>query len=129
MPAETPEEAHDLFVRFFNTGDIDSIISLYEPNAVLVPFPNPAVQGHAAIRATMLAFLSAKGRMELVVDKIFQADDLALLFSSWILSGTGPDGSSMKMSGQTTDVVRRQADGTWLFVLDVPQGAAAAKEP
>ena len=96
---------------------------------MLVPFPNPPVQDHAAIRAAMLALLSARGRMELVIDKIFQADDIALLFSSWTLSGTGPDGSAMKVTGQTTDVVRRQADGTWLFVLDVPQGAAAAKQP
>ena len=29
-----------------------------------------------------------------------------------------------KMQGTTSDVLRRQADGTWLFVIDNPWGSA-----
>ena len=125
MPPQTPEQAHELFVQFFNAGDIDSLISLYEPNALLVPFSNPRVQGQAAIRAAMLGFLERKDHMELALDKVFQADDIAILFSSWTL--TDPDGKALETSGQTSDVVRRQADGRWLFVIDIPQGAATTK--
>ena len=127
MPAKSPKEAHGLFVEYFNEGDLEKIISLYEPNATLVMMGGP-VQGHDAIRKAMGMFLSFKGHMELHVDKIFQTDDVALLFSSWTLTGTDPeDGSPRVTSGQTSDVVRRQPDGSWLFVIDNPEGASSVK--
>ena len=73
-------------------------------------------------------FLSFKGQMELQVDKIFQTDDVALLFSSWTLTGKDPeDGSPRVTSGQTSDVIRKQADGSWLFVIDNPEGSDSAR--
>jgi hypothetical protein len=36
MPASTPQEIHFLFERAFNTGDVEAILALYEPGAVLV---------------------------------------------------------------------------------------------
>ena len=36
--------------------------------------------------------------------------------------GTAADGSEVNLTGQTSDVVRRQADGTWLLVIDNPFG-------
>jgi len=127
MPAKTPKEAHDLFVEYFNEGDLEKVISLYEPNATLVMMSKP-VQGHEAIRKAIGVFLSFKGHMELEVNKIFQTDDVALLFSSWTLTGTDPeDGSPRVTSGQTSDVVRKQTDGSWLFVIDNPEGSDSAR--
>ena len=31
MPALTPEQAHELFVQYFNAGDLEAILALYEP--------------------------------------------------------------------------------------------------
>ena len=127
MPATTPEQAHELFVEYFNAADVDALVSLYEPHATLVPFPGEPVSGHAAIREALGGFLRLKGCMELKIDKIFRADDVALIFSSWSLKGTGLDGKPQERTGQTSDVVRRQADGTWRFVIDNPLGAAVGK--
>ena len=126
MAAQKPEEVHELFVRYFNAGDIDSMISLYETTATMVPFPDPAVSGHNQIRAALEGFLALKGHMELSVDRTIHAPEIALIFSRWTLKGTGPDGKPLEIGGQTSDVVRRQADGTWLLVIDNPQGAAVA---
>ena len=54
----------------------------------------------------------------LTVDKLLRADDVAPIFSSWSLNGTGPDGKPLEQTGPTSDVVRRQADGTWRIVID-----------
>src|SRR5207244_7502436 len=101
MSATAPEQAHELFVEYFNAADIDALVSLYEPNATLVPFPGEPVSGHAAIREALGGYLGLKGRMGLKVDKIFRADDVALILSSWTLKGTGPDGKPLEMTGQT----------------------------
>jgi len=125
MPARTPEEVHELFTKLFLAGNLDAVMSLYEPKATMLPKPGPAVSGHAAIREVMKAFLALKPQFHLQLKKAVQANDIALLFSTWTLKGTDPNGEAVEMAGQTSDVVRRQPDGTWLFVIDVPFGAEA----
>jgi ketosteroid isomerase-like protein len=127
MAAQTPEQTHELFVNYFNSADIDSLVSMYEPNATLFSLDAPPAQGRAAIREAITGFLAGKGHMRLVVDKVMKADDIAILFSSWTLKGTGPDGNPLETAGQTSDVVRRQPDGSWMFVIDNPHGALTAR--
>jgi hypothetical protein len=40
-------------------------------------------------------------------------------------SATDPQGNAVELSGQASDVLRRQADGTWLLVIDNPYGVEA----
>ena len=39
MPATTPQQIHRLFEEMFNAGDIDGLMTLYEPDSALVPQP------------------------------------------------------------------------------------------
>jgi uncharacterized protein (TIGR02246 family) len=123
MPANTPEEVHALFAQYFSAGDMDGIISLYEPDAALMPQPGQIVHGVAAIREALGGFLALKEEFEMQPVKAIQSSDIALLFSKWRLKGTGPDGNAVELRGHTSDVARRQADGTWLFTIDNPYGA------
>lgn len=43
-------------------------------------------------------------------------------FHSWSFDGTGPDGEPVRLTANNADVLRRQADGTWRFVIDNPWG-------
>lgn len=122
MPARTPEEVHRLFAGAFNAGDVKAILSLYEPSAVLVPQPGQMVRGQAAIRDALGGYLALKPTFMMEPTRVLPSDDIALLFSKWTLTGAGPDGNTITMTGQTTDVVRRQKDGTWLMVIDNPFG-------
>ncbi len=128
MPANTPEEVHQLFAKHFSAGDLEALLALYEPGATLVPQPGPPVIGLAAIREVMNGFLALKPQFDLRLKKAFQANDIALLFSTWTLKGTDPSGGAVEMAGQTSDVVRRQPEGTWLLVIDIPYGAEAAND-
>lgn len=44
--------------------------------------------------------------------------ELALLRGEWRLRGTAPDGSPLELASRTAEVVRRQPDGSWLYVID-----------
>jgi uncharacterized protein (TIGR02246 family) len=127
MPANTPEEAHELFSQLFETGDLDELMSLYEPDAVMLPEPGKPVSGSIAIREALQAFLSLRGKFDLRVQRVIEAGDIAMIFSSWTLNGTGPDGTAIALKGQTSDVVRLQDDGTWLFVIDNPYGCVGVE--
>ena len=126
MAAGAPQEVHELFTRYFRARDIDALISLYEPGAVLFPEPGKKVTGHAQIRQALSAFLAMNGEFQMTTPRVIAGDGVAVVFAEWTLSATGADGSPVRLSGQTSDVVRRQPDGHWLLVIDSPFGAAGA---
>ena len=98
-------------------------MALYESDATLIPQPGQVVTGTEDIREALSGFLALNPKFDLDFKKAFQAGDIALLFSEWTLSGTDPDGNAIEVSGQTSDVVRRQPDGTWIFVLGADPSA------
>jgi uncharacterized protein (TIGR02246 family) len=123
MPEQTPEETVRAYEDAFNSGDLDALMAFYEPGATLVPQPGQVASGAAAIREAMGGFLALKGHMEIEPElTVIRAGDVALVSLSWTLTGTGPDGEPVTMGGRMTDVVRRQPDGTWRWVIDVPFG-------
>lgn len=122
MTEQKPETAHSLFLERFRAGDIDGIMALYEDDAVFVTGPGETVRGKAAIREALQGFLAMGGEMSLTTRYAVQHGDLALLSNEWHISGTGADGKPVDARGQTTEVVRRQADGSWHYVIDHPLG-------
>lgn len=126
MAARTPEDLDRLFAVALNSGDIDGLISLYEPQAALRPAPGQVAQGHAAIRASLGAFIAMKPRLDISSKVLGQCGELALLSGKWTLVGTGADGKPVEMAGQCVEVARRQPDGAWLYVIDTPWGLELA---
>jgi uncharacterized protein (TIGR02246 family) len=117
-----PEDVHPYISRAISTGDIDGAMRLYVADAVFVPKPGTSVQGHEAIRASLSEFMQLNLPIKTTHKQILVSGDVALLISDWIIEGNGPDGKPVKMTGTSSDVVRRQADGTWLVMIDNPFG-------
>jgi hypothetical protein len=46
------------------------------------------------------------------------------MHSPWTQVGIDAEGDEVSFSGITAEVVRRQADGTWKYVIDDPWGGA-----
>jgi uncharacterized protein (TIGR02246 family) len=120
MSAKQPEDMPATFETAFNTGDIEQVLALYEADAVMVPQPGQMVRGADAIREVLLGFLALKLPIHIERKRVLVNGELALVSSTWKLSGTGPDGSSVELGGNTTEVIRRQADGTWRYAIDDP---------
>ena len=124
MAPRSPEDMHGEFTRAFNAGDVDALMTLYEPEATFAPEPGTTVAGTDAIREVLAGFLALKGKIEFKNPQIFKAGDLALMHGDWTVAGTGPDGSAVNLAGHSTEVLRRQPDGTWLYVIDIPDDVA-----
>lgn len=118
-----PESAHDAFRTCFQVGDLEGMLALYEDDATLVHADGKSTSGKAAVREMMTGFLALGGEFDLTTRYAIRMGDVALLSNRWTLRGTGRDGRTLDMSGQTTEVVRRQADGRWLYIIDHPWGA------
>jgi ketosteroid isomerase-like protein len=107
-PAAKPEDLGRFFVERANAGDVEGLVALYEPAAVLaVPGGSPAA-GTDAIRRALQRFLDGRPTVSGDSQPALRFGDLALT-------------STRFAGGATAEVARRQPDGTWLWVIDQPR--------
>ena len=128
MGSNSPQETAQALAKALSAGDADGVLSQYEEDAAFIPPGAPAsnpVRGQAALRDTMGQFLALNPTLTIETDKVIEVEEIALVTGSWSLTGSGPDGD-VNMSGRYVDVMRRQSDGTWLYVIDNPDGVENA---
>jgi ketosteroid isomerase-like protein len=118
----TPKEFLISYVKKFNSGDISSLISLYETEACFVSQEGEVVKGIDNVRQRLQSFINMNGRIESKVIGVVQTNDIALVNTEWSFNGSGLDGKAVTITGKATDVLRQQSDGTWRILIDNPWG-------
>jgi len=122
MSNGTPEQVLASIVHGINTGNLDSLLPLYESQAAFATLPGSLSHGLPGVREALTGFIAMKGTLDLKVTRVLQASDLALVTTAWSFTGTGRDGKPVKLAAKSADVLRRQADGSWRLVIDNPWG-------
>jgi uncharacterized protein (TIGR02246 family) len=118
MRAQNPEACDDLFTRYLNSGDVASLLALYEPQASHIAPDGAVAHGSEAIRLVLHQFIAMQPKLTVSLKKTVRAgDDLAVLYDDWTLAARGPDGSPIDMNGKGVHIVRRQRDGAWLYAV------------
>lgn len=106
--AAHPEDLSRLILERLNAGDVDGLVALYEPDAVLA-LPD----GHIATGSDEIR----RAYQHLVADRPFEPGTQrpTLRSADLALTSTGLANGLV-----TVEVARRQPDGTWLWVIDQP---------
>jgi uncharacterized protein (TIGR02246 family) len=120
MPIRDPNQAYQAWGDAFNRGDVEALLALYAPDAIIVAQPGQQVSGKEGLRAALEGFLSLQGTMTLETRSVVVGEDIALTRGRWALRGTGADGQPLEMGSDSAEVWKRQPDGTWLTILDDP---------
>ena len=123
MSTATPEQVLESIVTGINSGDLEGLMPLYESEAAFATQPGSLAHGAPGVREALSGFISMKGKLDLEVTRVLEVGDLALVIGGWTFNGTGPDGEPVRLAAKNADVLRRQEDGTWRFVIDNPWGA------
>ncbi|MFE7977418.1 YybH family protein [Streptomyces shenzhenensis] len=114
--AAKPEDITRLFVERANAHDAAGVAALYEEEAVLAYPPGSVTTGREAIRQLWEKVLANTPPFEP------EAPLPTLISGDIALTSTPPkDGA-----GARAQVVRRQADGSWLRVIDQPEFRSTA---
>ena len=107
-----PEDLSRLIVERLNAGDVDGLTALYEPDAVLALPDGQIATGSSQIRQAYERVVAGRPTFEPGTQRpTLHHGDIALT-SSRLANGV-----------VTVEVARRQADGTWLWVIDQPNVA------
>jgi uncharacterized protein (TIGR02246 family) len=121
--AHNPADVYPALLKAFNAGDIDATVACYEPQACFVLKSGHVARGAVELREMFQTTMSYKPDLKLDISKIIPAgDDLALVIVTWTSRTVSSSGETKVWAGTATDIVRRQADGTWKLALDNPYG-------
>lgn len=118
---KNPQDAHGTLAAAFNTGDLTTVLSMYDVDGIIVPEPGKPVSGKEKFEQAVKSILAIKGKMEIKTVYCLQTGDLAVGRSEWNIT----DGNEVKVSAKGIEVMRQQADGTWKIVIDHAFGALA----
>ena len=112
-------DVHKNLAAAYNTGDLKTVLSMYDTNGVIVAEPNNPVGGKEKFEAAVKAILSIKGKMEIKTVYCLEAEDVAVGRSEWSIR----DGNETKVAAKGIELLKRQSDGTWKVVIDHAFGA------
>lgn len=121
MSVQNPRQLNQAWEKAYNDGDIDALVELYEPEATVIPEPGSPVTGQAAIREALAPLVALRGQIQLRTTAVIESGDLAVVYAEWSLTGgTDPSGGPVNLEGRSTELMRRQSDGSWRDVIDDP---------
>lgn len=101
-----PENLVRLFSERANAGDLDGLVDLYEPGAVLA-VGSPVANGHDEIRKFYADLLARKSNFP-------PAQPMPAVYNGDLAMTVTP----LPKGRCSVEVARRQADGGWRWIID-----------
>ena len=79
MSKVTPEEVLRFIAECINSGNLDSLMMLYESDACFASQPGQFIKGREGIRQSLQGFVDMRGKLESKTKRVFQTSNLALV--------------------------------------------------
>ena len=119
--ANTPQQIPELFQKFMNAGEADSVLSIYEQDAVVGPLSSQLNKGRDAIKESVVGFLSQKPSCSLHESDCIVNGSVALVTTHWTFSYIDEYGEKQEWDMHPVLLVRQQQNGEWLVAIDCPR--------
>ncbi len=118
-----PEEMNECFANAYNTGEVNNLNELFETNAKVVNKKGEIIVGINKINAEHLNLLRLGGKMTSINKYCVEFENIALLRADWKIETHNENGDVAEIKGSSTEIVRKQENGSWLYIVDNPFGA------
>ena len=110
-----------MFAEFVGAGDLDGLVGLYEPEAQYIERDGTVRCGPEDIRRVLARLTSSPTTLDVRIVRIVEAGGIAVVYNDWSLRTT-VGGTVVQRAGKAIEIVRRNANGGWLFAVDDPFG-------
>ena len=113
------QDAHKALAAAYNSGDLKTVLAMYDVNGIIVAEPGNPVSGRENFENAVKGILSIKGKMEIKTVYCLQSGDTAVGRSEWSITDAG----QTKVAAKGIEILKRQTDGTWKVLIDHAFGA------
>ena len=120
MLPRDPEDWPSVFAQHLNAGDLEKVLSLYEPEARFVAPSGETLVGLDRIGEVIAALIRSNTKMKGRVLRVTRIDDLAVLYTDFDGTTNDASGKKIELSSRAIEVLRRQPDGTWKLIIGDP---------
>ena len=114
MQARSLREICNLFRQYMREGDVDAAVTLHDPDAVVLNREGQLRRGPAATRRELTPVAASRAVFDFSIKQVIESGDIALMHTYWTISST------QQMSVYAIEVARRQADGSWRWLIGDP---------
>lgn len=113
-------EACQNWVTAFNNHDIDTLMSLYDPECNYCSNAGPRKHDLPTIRKGFTEHFMLKPKAFINEEQVIAGTDLGYWTGNFIMKATNPeDQSKMEEKGRVVVVFRKSAAGEWKLVFDM----------
>lgn len=115
-----PEDWPHVFEQHLNSGDLNAVMTLYEPEARFATKSGETLVGREAIRKVIGGLIEVKTHFQSRVLRVETVGDIAQSYTDFEGTMVDPSGKTILVRNKAIEVLRRQPDGTWKLIMGDP---------
>lgn len=117
-PVTDIEKLYDAWQARFNAADVDGLVDLYVSNVTFINPQGKVINSKAGVREDFVEAFKLKPQLVLHDRKHIVYRNIALTTNRSTMTLPNPDGTKQTLQGGGIEVLQRQADGGWRFIID-----------
>lgn len=119
-----PNEGHEIYTKALNEKNLNVLEDIYADDAVMVSPGGKVIQGKKDIHQFFVDTIKNIDAITLTTVFRMHYKDTAVFRSKYRAVFNAPDGKKVTQATSGIEVMRKQNDGSWLFVADHHYGCA-----
>ena len=116
MGAKSPQQWWEIWSESFDKGDVETILSLYDPDATVVPNPGNPIRGIDAIREMLQFYVDMQGTLKAQQGEILHGPGVAASYIPWSFDADLAD-EPLHLEAVATVMLADRPDG-WVALID-----------
>jgi uncharacterized protein (TIGR02246 family) len=118
-----PAAAVAFFRHCIHSGDLQGAVSCFDKDATYIERDGQEIKGLENIEKAMQHLCTWKPDIKGSKQRVTIVGNSAIWIDKWTLKASMPDGNAIEMTGATACMMKRNADGIWVWVVDNPFAA------
>jgi len=111
------------FQNCVRNGDLESALDCFDEDAVYITGIGEFVTGKENIRKALEQVCALKPDLQALRSTGFTVGAITAWVDEWTLKAILPDGTKLDMKGTSSDILKKQPNGNWVYLVDNPYGA------
>jgi len=116
-----PDGADEYFLEAVRNGDVKTAMTCFDPEAIYIDKEGNTITGFDNIEKVVANLCNMKPDIKVYEHQMAPVgNDMMYWLDKWSMTATGLDGKQFEMKGASANMMRKNADGHWLWLVDNP---------